>query len=209
MSKKERKTNRYLTPKEWAQVKAIWEAGEMTLEELAAKYNIRRETLGRRFKKEGVVKGSKAERFGEKVHDDLAKRIKEENEVLAQRIRQTKEENFLWLSSISKLTMQTVADARKNGQPMSMVYPELKALEKAAQILRITRDQLWVVLGLDKDDMPDFAEMPDLPITEMSALEIEELKQKSLARSLGLDDEDEDLMIGKNNEEDDGIVEES
>lgn len=203
-----RKTNKYLTPKEWAQAKALWESGELTMDELAAKFEVRRETLSRRFKKEGVTKGSKAEKHAIKMHDDLAKRLSEENEVLSKRIKQTKEDNFQWLSGLGRLTMKVIADARKADQPLSTVYPELKALEKAAQILRVTRGQLWEILGLDKDDIPDFADMPDLPITEMSALEIEELQQKSLDVSLGIvDEDDDDLLIGQANE-DDGIVEE-
>tara|TARA_R110000851_G_C13102760_1_gene569266 strand:- start:48384 stop:49013 length:630 start_codon:yes stop_codon:yes gene_type:complete len=204
-----RKQAKYLTPKEWAQAKALWESGSLTLEEMAAKFGVRRETLSRRFKKAGLVKGSKADRHAEKVHDDLAKRLSQDNVQISERIKETRENNYQWIAGLQRMTMQAVAKAKKDDMAMSTIYNDLKSYEKAIQIMRVGRTELWTVLGLDKDEIPDFADMPDLPITELSATEIDELKKKSFDLSMGIGEDEEDMLIGHLDDVDDsGIVEE-
>jgi hypothetical protein len=57
----------------------------------------------------------------------------------------------------------------------------LKALETAMTVLLKARQERWAVLGLDKADYIDEEGLPELHISELTALEIEDLRNREFA----------------------------
>lgn len=50
-----------LSNRKWAEIDALWEAGEATYSELVEKFGVSRQGLRNHFKAHGVVQGSKKE----------------------------------------------------------------------------------------------------------------------------------------------------
>lgn len=189
----EAKKGKRMTPKDWAEAIALWEYGEVTLEELSEKYGLAKETFSRRFTKEGAVKGRLADEHEEKVREKISKKMVADTVTTIERQKMAKEDFYNNSIALSKLSMHEIVNAKKAKIPLGGTLAALKAIEKAAQIQKICKDNIWMILGLDKDEDVDLDDLPDLPITEMSAREIEEMHQRQINDALGLGDEGIDL----------------
>ena len=73
-----------MTPRQWAEAEALWEAGEVTLDDLAARFDKDRSAFVRYFKKHGIVKGSRAAARKEEVKEAVAAAGIDEATVLAE-----------------------------------------------------------------------------------------------------------------------------
>lgn len=204
------RSSKRMRPAQWAEAEALWESGQVTLVDLAKKFDKAEETFSRHFKKKGLKKGAKKDEHAEKVKEKVADAIADDATVLASRIRETKEEHYQMARAIGKLTWREVLKAQTAGS-VAASTPEFKSLKEAMTVLKLVREERWAVLGLDNPDTENDANLPDLVIQELTADQIEamqEEQEKDLAlQSLNLDesrapesDEDED--------DDDLVVEE-
>lgn len=204
------KTPTRMTPRQWAEAEALWEAGEVTLDDLAARFDKDRSAFVRYFKKHGIVKGSRAAARKEEVKEAIAAAGIDEATVLANRIRETKEDHYKMSSALAKLVWAEVLTAKKDEKPFSAIKDNLKALDNAMNVLMKARMERFAILGLDKDDYVDEDGLPELVISELTAAQIEELRNRDeegleagtavIPEILQEEIEDED--------EEDGIVEE-
>ena len=204
------KTSTRMTPRQWAEAEALWEAGEVTLDDLAARFDKDRSAFVRYFKKHGIVKGSRAAARKEEVKEAVAAAGIDEATVLANRIRETKEDHYKMSSALAKLVWAEVLTAKKDEKPFSAIKDNLKALDNAMNVLMKARMERFAILGLDKDDYVDEDGLPELVISELTAAQIEELRNRDeegleagtavISEALQEEIEDED--------EEDGIVEE-
>ena len=204
------KTSTRMTPRQWAEAEALWEAGEVTLDDLAARFDKDRSAFVRYFKKHGIVKGSRAAARKEEVKEAVATAGIDEATVLANRIRETKEDHYKMSSALAKLVWAEVLTAKKDEKPFSAIKDNLKALDNAMNVLMKARMERFAILGLDKDDYVDEDGLPELVISELTAAQIEELRNRDeegleagtavISEALQEEIEDED--------EEDGIVEE-
>lgn len=204
------KTPTRMTPRQWAEAEALWEAGEVTLGDLAARFDKDRSAFVRYFKKHGIVKGSRAAARKEEVKEAVAAAGIDEATVLANRIRETKEDHYKMSSALAKLVWAEVLTAKKDEKPFSAIKDNLKALDNAMNVLMKARMERFAILGLDKDDYVDEDGLPELVISELTAAQIEELRNRDeegleagtavIPETLQEEIEDED--------EEDGIVEE-
>lgn len=204
------KTSTRMTPRQWAEAEALWEAGEVTLDDLAARFDKDRSAFVRYFKKHGIVKGSRAAARKEEVKEAVAAAGIDEATVLANRIRETKEDHYKMSSALAKLVWAEVLTAKKDEKPFSAIKDNLKALDNAMNVLMKARMERFAILGLDKDDYVDEDGLPELVISELTAAQIEELRNRDeegleagtavIPETLQEEIEDED--------EEDGIVEE-
>ncbi len=204
------KTPTRMTPRQWAEAEALWEAGEVTLDDLAARFDKDRSAFVRYFKKHGIVKGSRAAARKEEVKEAVAAAGIDEATVLANRIRETKEDHYKMSSALAKLVWAEVLTAKKDEKPFSAIKDNLKALDNAMNVLMKARMERFAILGLDKDDYVDEDGLPELVISELTAAQIEELRNRDeegleagtavIPETLQEEIEDED--------EEDGIVEE-
>lgn len=199
-----------MTIAQWAEAEALWESGQVTLADLGKRFDKAEETFSRYFKKKGISKGSKREALVEKVKDEVSKAIIDDATVLAQRIRETKEEHYQMARALGKLTWREVLNAQKDGNSLAGATPEFKALKEAATVLKIVREERWAVLGLDNPDTENDANLPELIIAELTADQIENMQQEQESelglQSLDLDDpimDDDDELDGE-----DDVVEE-
>lgn len=204
------KTPTRMTPRQWAEAEALWEAGEVTLDDLATRFDKDRSAFVRYFKKHGIVKGSRAAARKEEVKEAVAAAGIDEATVLANRIRETKEDHYKMSSALAKLVWAEVLTAKKDEKPFSAIKDNLKALDNAMNVLMKARMERFAILGLDKDDYVDEDGLPELVISELTAAQIEELRNRDeegleagtavIPETLQEEIEDED--------EEDGVVEE-
>lgn len=204
------KTPTRMTPRQWAEAEALWEAGEVTLDDLATRFDKDRSAFVRYFKKHGIVKGSRAAARKEEVKEAVAAAGIDEATVLANRIRETKEDHYKMSSALAKLVWAEVLTAKKDEKPFSAIKDNLKALDNAMNVLMKARMERFAILGLNKDDYVDEDGLPELVISELTAAQIEELRNRDeegleagtavIPETLQEEIEDED--------EEDGIVEE-
>jgi hypothetical protein len=169
---------RRLTPAQWAEVEAQWAAGTVTYEDLVAKYGCAMSTFERHFKKHHIAKGAAVAATRKAVEDKLVAASIDEATILAARIKETKEQHYTMASNLGKLIWKELLDAKAAGSPMASVINNLKALDLAAAGLKKVREERWAVLGLDRPDAVDPDEVPELQITELTADQIQALRDR-------------------------------
>ncbi|WP_186296784.1 hypothetical protein [Cupriavidus campinensis] len=193
-----------MTPKQWAEAEALWEAGDVTLDELARRFSKDKSILSRHFKNHGIVKGAAKEEHKRKVAEEVTRQAQEEAAVLAARIRMTKEEHYKMAEALAKLTWKEVLEVNKTGRPMSTALNNLKALDSAMTVLKKAREERYAVLGLDRTDFVDDSALPELVISELTNEQIEAMRDRQ---------EDDDTSLPELSEEgelpdEDDVVEE-
>lgn len=177
-----RKSGKRLTESEFAQVKAMWELGTATLQEMSDQFGITIAALHRRLKRAGVERGSRAHEAAKGVEDTVQDTARKNT----QRVTETKEQHYRYAEAIAQMTMQTIVQARKAGKAIATSDGDLSALNKAARTLEIVRRERYTVLGLDSDD-GDPTETDELLISEMTDEQIAQLNQKSVDASANSD----------------------
>ncbi len=195
-----------LSTSKWAEAEALWAAGDASLGELSTKFGLTRQAFYRHFKKAGIEFGSKKVEHKKAVSQEVTKAIQEDATILAARIKETKEEHYKMASGLAKLTWAEILKAKQDGVPVGTAIMNLKALDTAASVLKKVREERYAVLGLDKDAI-DETEVPELVISELTAEQIDALRQRSFSEVEEIDIE----MPADNNEpadDDDGVVEE-
>ena len=200
-----------MTPRQWAEAEALWEAGEVTLDDLATRFSKDRSAFVRYFKKHSIVKGSKAAARKEEVKEAVAAASIDEATVLASRIRETKEDHYKMSTALAKLAWAEVLTAKKDSKPFSAIKDNLKALDNAMNVLTKARMERYAVLGLDKDDYVDEDGLPELVISELTAAQIEELRsrdEEGLEAGTAIIPENIDQVTDDEELDDDEIVEE-
>lgn len=210
-------TKNRLTVKQWAEAEALWESGTVTYEDLMNKFGLAQSSFERHFKKKGIVKGAKAAAIKAKVDEKLAVAAIDEATIIAARIKETKEQHYTMSANLSKLAYSEILQAKKDGQPVAVAMNNLKALDKAMDVLAKARTERYAILGLDRPDAIDPDEMPELVISELTAEQIEEMRKRDEADLDALpaganqnvvQPDEEDLDEGDGDDED-AVVEES
>lgn len=192
-----------MTPKQWAEAEALWESGEVTLDDLATKFSKHKSNFSRYFDKNGIKRGSKAEAHKKKIAEAVTAAGVDEASVTAARIRETKEEHYKMSMGLAKLVWQEVLTAKTGGLPLATATANLKALDIAATALAKLRIERWSILGLDRTDYVDGDVLPELVISELTAEEIQTLQNRDI-EDLGLSVGEEVKAVQDLNNPDDG-----
>lgn len=200
---------RKLTPKQWAEIEALWTSGQVTYDDLAKKYGRAVSTFERHFKKHGVVRGAHAEATRRAVEEKLAAATVDEATVLAARIKETKEQHYTMSSNLAKLAWNELLQAKQKGEPMAVAVNNLKALDLAAGILKKTREERWAVLGLDRPDAVNPDELPELVVAELTDAQIQELRDRDHTEFDDLPQAANPGAADEDDEPDDEVVQES
>lgn len=164
-----------LTTAEKAEAITLWRNGSTTLDELAARFDRDRTTFLRLFNNEGVTKGEASAELARKVAEVVDNNAVNEAGVIAQRIRETKEDHYKMIRGMSKLAWSTLAAAKTEKKPLATTINDLKAIQTATQIFKISREECFALLGLDDKDRNDDTPMPDLVLHELTADQIKEM----------------------------------
>ena len=171
---------RNLTLKQWAEAEALWESGTVIYEDLVKKFGCSISTFERHFKKNGIVKGAKAAAAKKKVEERLAAAAVDEATLIAARIRETKESHYKMASGLAQLAFNEILQAKKDLLPVATALNNLKALDAAMTVIKKAGEERYKVLGLDRPDAVDPDELPELLITELTAEQIKELRDRDL-----------------------------
>lgn len=196
-----------LTQREWTEAKALYESGEVTIADLAKKFKRHEQSILQYFRRHGIKKGSKREKFAKKVEAVIEKQAVNDATIIAARIKETKEEHYKMASGLAKLTWAEVLKAKQDGVPVSTALNNLKALDTAMTVLKKAREERYSVLGLDRPDSIDENDIPELVISELTAEQIATLRDRSF-NDVG-DIEDVDVSDIGNGDSDGDVVEET
>ena len=202
------RSSKRMTPAQWAESEALWESGQVTLGDLAKKFDKAEETFSRYFKKKGLKKCAKKDEHAEMVKEKVADSIADDPTELARRIRETKEEHYKMARALGQLAWREVLKAQAGGS-MAESTPEFKSLKEAMTVLKLVREERWIVLGLDNPDTENEANLPELVISELTADQIEAMQRSQeddlAMQSLNLEDIEE---IEDDGSDDRDVVEE-
>lgn len=196
-----RKVARALNTREQAQAKAMWESGEITLDELAKKFGRNRTTFVNFFKREGIVKGATKEELQKKIEEEVAKNLVSDASVYAARIKETKDQHYIYADNLAKLSWSIMRKAKIENRSMASTYDEQAAILKTMQVMKIAREERFAVLGINAQDSADDVPLPDLEIHELSANEIKEMHRQQMVQGEDGLDEVADMDIGLGDDE--------
>lgn len=178
---------RYPTASEWAEAEALWATGDVTLDELAEIIGVSTTSISLHMKKAKITKGAKAEEHRKKVAEKIASEALGDINEHSQRIKETKDEHYNLSKAIAKLTWQEIKKAKEDKTPLGAIQPNLKSLEIAMNIITKAQQARWQVLGLDRPDAVDDSELPELEISELTAQDIETLRERNFNDPLELE----------------------
>ena len=196
-----------MTPAQWAEARAMWASGEFTLEQLADKFGVARETLSRRFKKDGVKKGQAA--IDKKVEAEIVEKATLEADKWRERAEKAREQFFRATEMLNGMNIKVLRDAHAN-ETIFAAQPDLKAIQMCLKNLEMAKGIQWSILGLDREGV-DEEEIPELMIRELTPDELQRIQaaqsQVSQEDEIEIGDaapylEDDDLEL-----EDDLVVE--
>jgi hypothetical protein len=194
-TRKPSRAGKRLNEAEQTEAIALWQAGSTTLDELAEKFHRSRGTFIRLFNAKGVAKGEKSAEHTRKVAEAVETAALGDVEVIAQRIKETKDEHYKISSGLTKLVWGLIVQARQDKRAYSTIGPDLKALKYAADIFKTTRDEKYALLGLNERESPDDEEIADLIVQEITQEEI--IAQRKAQQS----DEDELRLLSLDDSE--------
>lgn len=167
-----------MTPRQQAEAAALWAAGEMTLPELAKKYGKAMETMSRLFERMGVKKGSRAAEVREEVQKAVQQEMISETAMIAQRIRGARDDSERFHVTIRKLALHEIVTAKKQNVPLGTILPNLKALEVASKIAKLTQEGQFASLGIINTPTDNEDDIPDLKIEGLSSQQITDLRNQ-------------------------------
>ncbi|MFQ2789935.1 hypothetical protein [Aeromonas caviae] len=150
------------------------------------------------MKTHGIEKGAKAAEIKEKVTEKMKDAAEEDASIIAQRIRETKEEHYRLNQAIDKRIVREMVGVESEGRSVATSLGVFKALKTAAETLKITRENRYTVLGIIDNDVLD-DELPTLEVRDMMEEEIEAIReqQRLQAAEMGMvhDEDDDDEVI--------------
>lgn len=172
------KTKPPLTKAQWARIEALWRAGETTYEELCSKYDRSKTCFEKHFKKKGLKKGQDADKINKKVEEALERQHVTDAQIIAARIRETKEEHYKLAAALGRLTWNEILLCKQEKKPVASALNNLKALNAAIVNLKVVREERFAVLGLDRPDAIDPDQIPELIINELTPEQEAELRAR-------------------------------
>lgn len=164
-----------LTITEKAEAIALWKAGAVTLDQLAERFQRDRMTFIRLFNKEGVTKGEAREAHERRVAEAVESAAVGDAAVLANRIRETKEQHYKMAQGIAAATYKLLAKAAQENRAVSTVAADLKAYKIAMDTLKTAREERYAVLGLNEEVQNEDTPLPDLVVQELTADQIKQM----------------------------------
>ena len=175
MNPSTKRTYNRLSPAVWAEIRALWETGEPTLEELALRYSVTTRALQSHFHKNGTMKGAKAMIIATEVKEAVFADAFEDRETKIAKGREIRATDFANACKIESLIMAQVEDAQKDPSAAFRASAAIKALSLAAQAVERTTAMKYRALGLDR--VQDTDELPEIHIVNLTEDDIKELRR--------------------------------
>lgn len=186
-------------------IRAMYETGEYSYADIAKEVGLDKNVIENYCKNNGIEKGKRAEEIQRSAMSKAKSMAEQEATLVASRIRETKEEHYKMAMGLAKLTWQEVVSCKQSKQPLGMIKDNLKALETASNTLARCRGERWAVLGLDRDGV-GMDNIPELVLTELTADQIEQIRNFQEDDGLELQDDALNRQFAEENER--NIIEE-
>lgn len=159
----------------WAELRAYWESGDHSLNELSDRYGVSRRAIQSHLSKLGSIKGAKAAEMAAAVQKEIFKDELESPDTLVHRARETRETTYANAKIIEALMMAQLQFAQKDPTQAFKAATALKALSLAASALERLHATKSRALGLDRENsLPD--ELPVLILRDLNSTELEALQ---------------------------------
>lgn len=201
--------SRRLTPREYATAKTMWQSGDYALSEIAEKVGVSAAALSRRFKRDGVKRGSYADKTAAAVQKSIERTAAAQAEELAAYAHDLKTNALKAIDLFNKKAYSDVARAIKDNKPVGERLTDLKALEVASKIIASNYATGANILGLDRelDETEQLSELRIKLMTEDDVKELREQQRREAAEAAGELEATEELTEEELAELDDIIVE--
>lgn len=201
-----------LTPREYAAAKTMWQSGDYSLSEISNKVGVTTTALSRRFKRDGVKKGSYADKTAAAVQKSIERTAAAQAEELSAYAHDLKMNALKAIDLFNKKAYADVAKAVRDGTSVGERLTDLKALAEASKIISQNYTTGANILGLDRelDEGDQLSELRIKIMTEDDVLELREQQRREAAEANGenLDDEDEIGLTAEELAELDDVVSE-
>lgn len=172
---------------DWAELGALWEAGDHTLAELSDKYSVSPRAIQSHLGKIGSVKGSKAAEMVAAVKSEIFKCELENVDTLVKRAKETRETTYANATVVEGLIMAQLWMAQKDPTQAFKAATALKALSLAAAALERLHATKSRALGLDRESV-----LPD----ELPVLTFRDLSENEIASLIERDEDEDDTILG-------------
>jgi len=178
-------TGRHLSDADFAEIVELYELGKAGISELATTYKTSRQTLSRRFKDAGVVKGSRAHEVASATRKAATSGPSTAGGIVIERfadkrpnwIEETRMQGYGSLKMVQQLAQKIVADHMRSsagGTPaMAAIEDDLKAVQRFGKILNDNLDARLRLL--DADNFVAEEDLPSLVIEDVTDAEILEV----------------------------------
>lgn len=166
-------TKKRMTPAQWSEARAMWASGEFTLEQISEKFAVTRETLSRRFKKDGVAKGQS--QVDKRVEEEIVQQVVNNKDKWAERAEHVRETYYKTAETIRNMNLKVIGDAMKGPGAFS-AQPDLKALGMLISNLEKLRVGQFAITGLDKE-LAEEDEIPELMVRSLTEKEIKLIRE--------------------------------
>lgn len=176
-----------LGPREWLEIISLVRQG-VKVAKIAETYDVDQSVVYKGLKKRGINVAQLQQVAALEALQEVANKDRAE---LVKRIRETKDEDYRFTSALQKSVMRVVLDAQKPGaaRTLAAVLDDVKALKLAIDAVRNGTDNKFRLLGIDKENANADEALPELPIREMTDLEVESMRNRQ-AQEDGLGEED-------------------
>lgn len=182
-----------LSDADYKKIVDLYERGESTLVDLALKYGISRQALHKRFRNDGVVRGSKA------AVVEAEREVERFIERRSAWIEETRLEGFKALKQVQMIARKIVLDKVKATLPVGEADVDLRAIGRLNKILC---DNITTSLNiLDAHNHVDDKSLPMLVIEDLTDEEV--LEHHKATGALDPDATLEDMLREELDDEDD------
>jgi hypothetical protein len=198
--------SRSLSEKQKAEACALYAAGELTIEQLATRYQRTPRAMSAMFSKAGVKKGEKRAEVQAAVTQQVNQQIAGDAAVMAGKIRETKDSHYAAAKVIAGLIQKQLVNAQSQGKPFATVQNEIKTLKLAAEALATLREERFVILGIADGEKDENNELPELGIHEMTAEQILEMQSRQDDGGLDLSPDEDAMPVLPSPAEEEGVA---
>ncbi len=173
MSKRERR----LTPEETGMIRGLWEQGAMSLTEIAHEIGVSADKVKYQIKKHGWVQGARAEYYEEIALKAIEEQLETEAKKHAVAKQQARDKAVQLSNVVEGRLVKAMKEADSKGLSDAAMLHDYRALETASKILQNTFHTKRFALGMDKEEGPAEDENMSIQLAEMTADEVESIKQ--------------------------------
>ena len=159
-----------LFEREWLEIVSLAQNGT-SVPEIARIYKVHHSLIYRGLEKRKVRVGSLAKEAAQ------AQTEQDKKDIIA-KIKKTKENDYRFTEFLQTQIIKVVSDTQKKNKPIGTCIDDVKTLKLAIDGIRSGTDNKWRILGLDKENQDADKVLPELPIRQLTDIEVEKIRNR-------------------------------